>query len=76
MSSPIFGADGDPLLSGDPTGTATSQREAAPSPSPGPFASVAEGGKLVYLLAIIGLLGLLVFTVWREFRTALHPHVH
>lgn len=46
-----------------------------PAPDPAPLSSVDDGGKVVYLIAIVGLLALLVFTVWREFRLALHPRL-
>jgi hypothetical protein len=46
------------------------------SPAPFPQPTADDGVKVVYLIAIAGLLALLAFTVWREFRIALHPGLH
>lgn len=69
-SSPVPLTSGDPPLGGD-QGVAGASRSAPP---PAPVAG--EGGGIVYLIAIAGLLALLGFTVWREFRIALHPGLH
>jgi len=71
-SSPILPASGDPALAGRPAGTGASQ----PTPAPLDAPTVVDGVKIVYLIAIAGLLVLLAFTVWREFRIALHPGLH
>ncbi len=68
-SSPVFPASGDAPLTGQ-HGVAGASR-AAPAPAHLPAAG--DGGGIVYLIAITGLLALLAFTVWREFRMAL-PH--
>jgi hypothetical protein len=66
-SSPIPLASGDSTLGGE-HGVAGASRSA-----PALVPDAGDGGGIVYLIAIAGLLGLLVFTVWREFRMALHP---
>lgn len=71
-SSPVLPASGDAPLAGH-HGVAGASRS-APNPAPAPAA--AEGGSVLYLIAIAGLLALLAFTVWREFRIALHPGLH
>jgi hypothetical protein len=38
-------------------------------------AAAADWKRIPYLVAIAALLALLAFTMWREFRSALHPHV-
>lgn len=50
--------------------TSTGSQPAAPIAPPS-----ASGPELIYLLAIAALLGLLAFTVWRELRHAIHPHL-
>lgn len=72
-SSPILPASGDAPLAGQQGVAGASRSAPASSPSP----SAVEGGwKIVYLIAIGVLLALLAFTVWREFRVALHPGLH
>lgn len=72
-SSPILPASGDAPLAGQQGVAGASRSAPASSPSP----TVVEGGwKLVFLIAIGVLLALLAFTVWREFRAALHPGLH
>lgn len=67
-SSPVLSASGDAPLAGH-QGVASASRSA-----PAPLVPVAgDGGGIIYLIAIAGLLALLAFTVWREFRMALHP---
>jgi hypothetical protein len=68
-SLPITQASGAPPLAGGPAVPNTPQ----PAPTPVP---AADGGSLLYLLAVAGLLGLLAFTVWREFDVALRPWQH
>lgn len=69
-SSPILDTSGDAPLGGH-HGVAGASRSA-----PAPLVPAAgDGGGTVYLIAIVGLLALLVFTVWREFRIALHPRL-
>jgi hypothetical protein len=70
-SSPILPTGGDPPLTGQ-HGVAGASRS---TPAPPPLPAAAEGGSVLYLIAIAGLLGLLAFTVWREFRIALHPRL-
>lgn len=70
-SSPVPLTSGDPPLGGD-QGVAGASRSAPALPAP----AAGEGGGIVYLIAIAGLLALLGFTVWREFRVALHPGSH
>jgi hypothetical protein len=72
-SSPVLPIGGDSRLTGDPA--APSALPSRPAPDPAPLSTVDDGGKVVYLIAIVGLLALLVFTVWREFRLALHPRL-
>jgi len=77
-SSPILPTSGDVPASGDVPlaghhGVAGISR-ATPNPPPAPVA--AEGGRVLYLIAMAALLALLAFTVWREFRIALHPGSH
>ncbi len=71
--SPILPTSGDPPLVGH-HGVAGASRSSVPNPAPAP--SAADGGSVVYLIVIAGLLGLLAFTVWREFRIALRPGLH
>lgn len=66
-SSPILPTSVDAPLAGH-HGVAGASRS-APNPAPLP----AEGGSFLYLIAMAVLLALLAFTVWREFRIALHP---
>jgi hypothetical protein len=68
-SSPILPASGDAPLAGDQGVAGASRSSPVPSPPP----SAADVAKAAYLIAIAALLGLLGFTVWREFRVALHP---
>lgn len=68
-SSPVLPASGDAPLAGDQGVAGASRSSAVPSPPP----SAADVVKAAYLIAIAALLGLLAFTVWREFRVALHP---
>lgn len=68
-SSPILPASGDAPLAGH-HGVAGASRS-APDQAPAP--AVAEGGSVLYMILMAGLLALLAFTVWREFRVALHP---
>jgi hypothetical protein len=67
-SSPVIPSSGDASLAGHQGVAGASRSATAPPP-----ATAEDGGKIVYLIAIAGLLGLLAFTVWREFRLALHP---
>lgn len=69
-SSPILPTSGDPLPLSGHQGVAGASRSA---PAPPPVPATGDGGGIVYLIAIAGLLALLAFTVWREFRIALHP---
>lgn len=71
-SSPIP-TTGEPALAGR-HGVAGASRSS--SDSQRPLAAVDEGWKIAYLIAIAALLALLAFTVWREFRIALHPGLH
>jgi len=68
-SSPILPASGEAPLAGHPgvAGASKSAPDQAPAPA------VAEGGSVLYMIVMAGLLALLAFTVWREFRVALHP---
>jgi hypothetical protein len=61
VDSPLGGSSG-PVTASEPS--------TASVPAPG------EGGNLLYLLPIAGLLALLAFTVWREFDAALRPWQH
>lgn len=70
-SSPVLQTSGDSPLSGH-QGVAGASRS-APNPALAP--TLAERGSFLYLIAIGGLLALLGFTVWREFRLALHPRL-
>jgi hypothetical protein len=70
-SSPILAASGDAPLAGH-HGVAGASRSA---PHPAPVPAAAEGGNVLYMIAMVGLLAVLAFTVWREFRIALHPGV-
>lgn len=74
-SSPILPTSGEGPFAGH-QGVAGASRSAPSAPNPAPAPSVAEGGSVFYLIAIAGLLALLAFTVWREFRIALHPGLH
>jgi hypothetical protein len=62
-------AVGDSLPGGH-RGTGNDPQRALPSAPP-----VLGRGKIVYLVAITALLALLAFTIWKEFRSALRPHV-
>jgi hypothetical protein len=72
-SSPVLPTSGGPLPLDGRQGAAGGSRSAPGSPTPVPAGG--EGGGVVYLIAIAALLGLLGFTVWREFRVALHPRL-
>ncbi len=72
-NSPILPTSGDASLAGHQGGVAGAARSSAPNPVPPPPA--AEGGSVLYLIAIAALLAMLAFTVWREFRIALHPRL-
>lgn len=67
VSSPISQTGGDLPITGDPAAPGTSRSAPAHAPV------AADGGKIVYLIAIAALTALLAFTVWREFQAALHP---
>jgi hypothetical protein len=69
-SSSLPQANDDPPPAGSPAATNS------PRSDPGPLPIGGDGGNVLYLIAIVGLLGLLAFTVWKEFRVALHPHWH
>ena len=68
-SSPILPASGDAPLAGHHGAVGASR--SAPDQAPAP--AVAEGGSVLYMIVMAGLLALLAFTVWREFHVALHP---
>jgi hypothetical protein len=70
-SSPIFPTSGDLPLGGR-HGVAGASRSAPGQPL---VPAAGDGGGTLYLIAIVGLLVLLGFTVWREFRIALHPRL-
>jgi hypothetical protein len=69
-SSSVSPVSGDSSPSGHSEAGAPSQPDVAPAPSS------SDGGGLVYLIALAGLLALLAFTVWREFDVALRPWQH
>jgi hypothetical protein len=69
VSSPILPSSGNVPPTGH-HGVAGASRSA---PQSLPAHTVGEGGKTLYLIALVGLLALMAFTVWREFRIALHP---
>lgn len=70
-SLPVLPTSGDAPLTGHHGVAGASRSGSAPSPAP----AAADGGGVLYLIAIAGLLALLAFTVWREFRIALHPRL-
>jgi hypothetical protein len=47
----------------------------APRPAVPDAPAAVDGEKIIYLVVLTALLALLAFTIWREFRSALHPHV-
>jgi hypothetical protein len=72
VSSPIPPtSDGAPLAGHH--GVAGASR---PAPNSAPVPAAPQGGGVLYLILMVGLLALLAFTVWREFHVALHPHSH
>lgn len=68
VSSPIFPTGGDPAPAGH-QGVAGASRSAPASPV------TTDGGSVLYLIVVAGLLALLAVTVWREFWIALHPRL-
>jgi hypothetical protein len=70
LAPPITAASGDSPL-GEHPGTANTRQPALPDAP-----AAATGGKLIYLVALVVLLALLAFTIWREFRAVLRPWPH